>query len=162
MVAGQLGGAITASFLGAGAANASPNEYVGKTPDQLVQETLQRAASLPAGQVQAAHQAFVAGDDAKAQSILIDLNDSPLWAADPTIEAAAQVLPKPIGGTNGDSYTSTPGGTNGLGGPDADGSLMQFRNTQVLAARDNGRKNVVAGEANAAKVRDAVKKTLGK
>jgi hypothetical protein len=163
ITAGLLGGAITASLLGAGAANAVPNEYVGKTPDQLVQIALQRAASLPAGDVQAlqaAHKAFVAGDDKKAQSILIDINDSGVWAADPAIEALAQVLPKPIGGTNGDSYTPTPGGTDGKGGPDADGSLMQFRNNQVLAARDNGRKHVVAGEANAAKVRDAIKGAL--
>ena len=67
------------------------------------------------------------------------------------------MLPKPIGGTNGDSYTPEAGGTHG---PDADGTLMQFRNNQMLTARDTTRKNVQAGEANAAKVRDAVKAAL--
>ena len=37
---------------------------------------------------------------------------------------------------------------------------MQFRNNQMLEARDNDRKNVQAGEVNAAKVRDAVKAAL--
>ena len=170
-----LGGAITASFLGAGAANAEPNEYVNKTPDQLVQIALQRAASLPVGNaqaLQAAHQAFLKGDDKTAQAILVDINDSGVWAADPAIEALARVLPKPVGGTNGDSYTPNPGGTpvgtvlsNGKkvtvpGRNEADGSLMQYRNNQVLAARDNGRKHVVAGEQRAAKVRDAIKAAL--
>jgi len=44
--------------------------------------------------------------------------------------------------------------------PEADGTLMQFRNNQLLKARDTNRKNVQAGAANAAKVRDAVKAAL--
>ena len=160
IVAGLLGGAITASFLGAGAANASHDEYVGVKPGPLVTISAQRVVSLPGGQIQAlsaANKAFLAGDDKTANAILGDVVDGPQWAIDPAIEAAAQVLPKPIGGTNGDSYTPEAGGTHG---PEADGTLMQLRNNQLLKARDTNRKNVQAGAANAAKVRDAVKAAL--
>jgi hypothetical protein len=164
IVAGLLGGAITASFLGAGAANAAPDtryDYDGKTPAQLVQLALTRSASLPAGQVlglRAANQAFIAGNDAKATSILVDIVDGPQWAADPAIEALAQVLPKPIGGTNGDTKTATVGGAR----HEADGTLLQARNAAVSPGgiRNNADDRVKAGEANAAKVRDAVKAAL--
>lgn len=160
IVAGLLGGAITASFLGAGAANATHDEYVGKTPEQLVQISIERSIALPGLQGQAlarAHQAFVAGDYKTVNTIIGDVVDGPQWAIDPAIEALAQKLPKPLGGTNGDSYTPEAGGTHG---PDADGSLMEFRNTQMLLARDTARANVQAHVAKAGEVRDAIKAAL--
>jgi hypothetical protein len=160
ITASLLGGAITASFLGAGAANAAHDEYVGKTPGTLVQESAQREVQLVVGTAQAQkplRQAFVAGDDQTVSVILGNIVDGPQWAADPAIEAAAQVLPKPLGGTNGDAYTSEAGGTHGK---DADGKLMQFRNTTMLKARDTTRKNVQAGAAKAGDVRDKVKAAL--
>jgi hypothetical protein len=155
-----LGGAITASLLGAGVANASPDEYVGKTPEQLVQISIERSIALPGLQGQAlarAHQAFVAGEDETVKKIIGDVVDGPQWAIDPAIEALAQKLPKPVGGTNGDSYTPEAGGTHG---PDADGSLMQYRNNQMLKARDTARANVQAHVAKAGEVRDAIKGAL--
>ena len=152
ITAGLLGGAITASLLGAGAANAAPNEYVGVEPGRLVQISVERTASLPFGQAQAltdAHNAFRAGDDAEVTRIVTNIVDGPQWAIDPAIEAAAQVLPKPLGGTNGDSYTA-----------DGDGTLMQYRNTQMLKARDTARANAQAHVAKAGEVRDAIKAAL--
>ncbi|WNG92588.1 hypothetical protein [Mycobacterium sp. ITM-2016-00318] len=152
ITAGLLGGAITASLLGPGAANAAENEYVGVEPGRLVQISVERTASLPLGQAQAlteAHRAFRAGNDAEVTRIVTNIVDGPQWAIDPAIEAAAQVLPKPVGGTNGDSYTA-----------DGDGSLMQFRNTQMLQARDTARANAQAHVAQAGEVRDAIKAAL--
>ena len=54
-----------------------------------------------------------------------------------------------MGGTNGDSYTA-----------DGDGTLMQYRNTQMLKARDAARANAQAHVANAGEVRDAIKAAL--
>ncbi len=48
----------------------------------------------------------------------------------------------------------------GTHGPDADGSLMEFRNTQMLLARDTARANVQAHVAKAGEVRDAIKAAL--
>jgi hypothetical protein len=91
------------------------------------------------------------------ERIIGDVVDGPQWAIDPAIEALAQTLPKPVGGTNGDSYTSEAGAPHG---PDADGSLMQFRNTQMLQARDTTRANAQAHVAKAGEVRDAIKAAL--
>lgn len=52
--------------------------------------------------------------------------DAPLWAADPTIDAFAKVLPVPIGGTDGNHEANTA----------ADGNLIDFRDTVLLGARD--------------------------
>src|SRR4051794_10412241 len=99
ITAGLLGGAITASFLGAGAANAATShEYDNQTPSHLVQESANRSVQVVVGTVQAQkplRQAFVAGDDATVAVIVGNIVDGPQWAADPAIEAAAQVLPKP-------------------------------------------------------------------
>lgn len=152
ITAGLLGGAVTAALLGAGAANATPGEYDGVEPGRLVQISIKRTVSLPLGQAQNVHetgQAFRNGDDVTVQRNVIDLVDGPQWALDPAIEAAAQVLPKPAGGTNGDSYT-----VNG------DGQLMQFRNTHMLAARDAARANATASVGKAGEVRDAIKAAL--
>jgi hypothetical protein len=47
ITAGLLGGAINAALLGAGTANAEHNEYVGMTPEQLVQISIERSVALP-------------------------------------------------------------------------------------------------------------------
>jgi hypothetical protein len=164
IAASLLGGAITASILGAGAANAAPNEYADKTPQQLVQISLERSASLPAGQLKAlvaADKEFrkgtVAGDTA-AKAILVDVVDGPQWAADPALEALSRVLPRNLGGgTNGDSYTNTPGGTGGLGRNEADGSIQEFRNSTLLEARNKARAQATANLDKAAKVRDQIR-----
>jgi hypothetical protein len=162
IVGSVLAAGVAAAMFGAGSANADTRyDYDGKTPDQLVQLSLIRAASLPAGQVkglQLAHQAFVAGHDAEAKAILVNIVDGPQWAADPALEALAQVLPKPIGGTNGDTKTSEVGGAR----HEADGTLLQKRNAAVSPGgiRDKVRAHVTAGEDNAAKVRDAIKGAL--
>ena len=174
ITASILSGGITAAALfGAGSASAAPNEYANKTPQQLVQLALTRSASLPVGQLKAlraASKEFAkgteAGDDA-AKSILVDVVDGPQWAADPAIEALSRVLPKKLGGgTNGDSYTSTPGGTP-VGGTvtqpgrdEADGALQEFRNGTLLKVRDANRAQAKKNYDNAAKLRDKVKAGL--
>jgi hypothetical protein len=138
-------GAVT---LAPSAVAAVPFEYADKTPPQLVQLSAERTVQGTVGTLQALkplHEAFKNGDDATVAYIVGNINDAPQWTIDPAIEAAAQVLPKPVGGTNGDPYTN-----------DGDGKLMEFRNTTMLQVRDTSRKNVLDGAAKAGDIRDKI------
>ena len=143
IVAGLLGGAITASFLGAGAANATHDEYVGKTPEQLVQISIERSIALPGLQGPALHghtrrssQATISRSEGHHQQCrrrsAVGHRSGHRGARPEAAEAewAAPTVtptrPRPVGRT----------------APDADGSLMEFRNTQMLLARDTARANV--------------------
>jgi hypothetical protein len=67
--------------------------------------------------------ALAFGDNQRAYSIIRQSIDAPLWAADPTINALAAVLPAPVGGGVADS---TPGAN--------DGALVTFRDNVLWAA----------------------------
>jgi hypothetical protein len=67
--------------------------------------------------------ALAFGDNQRAYSIIRQSIDAPLWAADPTINALAAVLPAPVGGGVADN---TPGAN--------DGALVNFRDDVLWAA----------------------------
>lgn len=67
--------------------------------------------------------ALAFGDNQRAYSIIRQSIDAPLWAADPTINALAAVLPAPLGGGVADE---TPGAN--------DGALVNFRDDVLWAA----------------------------
>ena len=64
------------------------------------------------------------GDNALAYSAIRQSIDAPLWAADPTIDALAKILPEPVGGTDGVHESD-----NGQ-----DGQLINFRDDVLWAA----------------------------
>ncbi len=64
------------------------------------------------------------GDNELVYSVLRQSIDAPLWAADPTINALAAVLPAPLGGGIADNNGDRPG----------DGALVQFRDNVLWAA----------------------------
>lgn len=155
-----LGGAIVASLLGAGSAHAGPDEYVGVDPHKLIQISVERHLQLPVGAALALQEAgkqYQAGNYKAASAIVGQVVDGPQWAADPAIEALAQKLPKPVGGTNGDAYTSEKGGTHGK---DDDGVVMQFRNEHLLKARDRAREHAQDHVEKAGEAREAIKSAL--
>ena len=69
--------------------------------------------------------ALASGDNQRAYSVIRQSVDAPLWAADPTIDALATVLPRELGG-----------GTDGVHEADngQDGALINFRDDVLWAA----------------------------
>jgi hypothetical protein len=68
--------------------------------------------------------ALAFGDNNRAYSVIRQSIDAPLWAADPAIQALADVLPEGIGGGDGDNKGNQP----------EDGALIQFRDNVLWAA----------------------------
>lgn len=68
--------------------------------------------------------ALAAGDSELLYSVIRQSIDAPLWAADPTINALARVLPAPLGGGEADNTS----------GVDGDGAVVQFRDNVLWAA----------------------------
>ncbi len=97
--------------------------------------TASLAVLSPAGLIPLA-QAVVSGDKTKTYLALQSYIDAPLWAADPAIEGIAEALPAALGGgTNHDPRTSEGNGTT----INDDGAFMQFRNKQLIGARNTVR-----------------------
>jgi hypothetical protein len=69
------------------------------------------------------------GDNELTYSVIRQSIDAPLWAADPTINALAAVLPAPIGGGEADNNGNLP----------EDGVLVQFRDNVLWAATNAAR-----------------------
>lgn len=69
---------------------------------------------------------LAAGDNARLYSQIRQIVDSPVYVADPVIEAIAITLPDGFGGGS-DHVTNTSAG---------DGAFMQFRNDELLGFRD--------------------------
>ncbi|UNB99058.1 hypothetical protein H5U98_26805 [Mycolicibacterium boenickei] len=96
-------------------------------------------------------QAVASGDNLAIYKAVKEYIDAPMWAADPAIEGIADALPEELGGgTNHNPRTSAP--ENGSG---PDGAIMQFRNKQLIGARDQVR----LAAAQALGVRDKVDST---
>ncbi|MGV0740094.1 hypothetical protein [Mycobacterium syngnathidarum] len=70
---------------------------------------------------------FAGGDNERLFSQIRQIVDSPLYVADPLIEAIAITLPEEFGGGS-DHVTNTTTG---------DGAFMQFRNNELLGLRDD-------------------------
>ncbi|CDP85632.1 MULTISPECIES: hypothetical protein [Mycolicibacterium] len=133
-------------------------EALGVDPDQdanyawvLAQGLLESATRTAEGTALGAvgllgvAQAVASGDNLAVYQAVKEYIDAPMWAADPAIEGLAQALPESLGGgTNGDPTT-----------PDGDGAIMQFRNKQLIGARDQVR----LAAANVLGVRDKVDNT---
>ncbi|MEV0668701.1 hypothetical protein [Mycobacterium sp. NPDC050441] len=70
---------------------------------------------------------IAAGDNERLFSQIRQIVDSPVYVADPLIEAIAITLPDEFGGGS-DHVTNTSAG---------DGTFMQFRNNELLGLRDD-------------------------
>lgn len=90
-------------------------------------------------------QAVAGGNNLEIYQAVKEYIDAPMWVADPAIEGLAKALPESLGG-----------GTNGVPeDPTGDGAIMQFRNKQLIGARDQVR----LAAANVLGVRDEVDST---
>ncbi|OCB50494.1 hypothetical protein A5721_00065 [Mycobacterium vulneris] len=102
-------------------------------------------AALGAVGLVAVAQAVASGDNLEIYKAVKEYIDAPMWVADPAIEGLAAALPESLGG-----------GTNGVPeDPTGDGAIMQFRNKQLIGARDQVR----LAAANVLGVRDEVDST---
>lgn len=81
--------------------------------------------------------ALATGNNKSLYLAVRDIVDAPLWAADPTIDALAKVLPGPLGGTDGKHEVSSA----------KDGQVIQFRD-KVLWRATNAVRNGVAKALN--------------
>lgn len=91
-------------------------------------------------------QAVASGDNLAVYKAVKEYIDAPMWVADPAIEGLAEALPESLGGgTDGEGTTQGP----------EDGAIMQFRNKQLIGARDQVR----LAAAQALGVRDKVDST---
>lgn len=118
----------------AGVLGVSPtvlNENYVWTLTQAVQESADRFArgsALGAAGIVPIAQAIVTGDNVALYEAVREYVDAPLWAADPAIEGLANALPASLGGDT----DNNPRNTN-------TGAIMQFRNTQLIGARNSVR-----------------------
>ncbi|QRY53566.1 hypothetical protein [Mycolicibacterium septicum] len=97
-----------------------------------VQESAVRSVNgvvLGAVGLVAVAQAMASGDNLEVYKAVKEYIDAPMWAADPAIEGLAEALPVSLGGGTNHDPTD----------PTGDGALMQFRNTQLIGARDSVR-----------------------
>ena len=78
-------------------------------------------------------QAIASGDKEDLYVAIRQYIDAPLWVADPTIDAFAEVLAPPLGGTDGIHEVETPG---------VDGQLIQFRDKVLWGATSRVRESV--------------------
>lgn len=90
-------------------------------------------------------QAVASGNNLEIYKAVKEYIDAPMWAIDPAIEGVAQALPESLGGGSGGDPTT----------PDGDGAIMQFRNKQLIGARDQVR----LAAADVLGVRDEVDST---
>ena len=104
------------------AAATNPLEELAEGLTQTGQNAAGAAALSPLSPAVAAI-ALAGGDSDLLYSVIRQSIDAPLWAADPTINALAAVLPAPLGGGKADE-TAEPG----------DGALIQFRDNVLWAA----------------------------
>lgn len=103
-------------------------------------------AALGAVGLVAVAQAVASGDNLEIYKAVKEYIDAPMWVADPAIEGLAEALPESLGGgTDGEGTTQG----------DADGAIMQFRNKQLIGARDQVR----LAAANVLGVEDKVDST---
>lgn len=97
-----------------------------------VQESAVRSVNgfvLGAVGLVAVAQAMASGDNLEVYKAVKEYIDAPMWAADPAIEGLAEALPVSLGGGTNHDPTD----------PTGDGALMQFRNEQLIGARDSVR-----------------------
>ena len=78
-------------------------------------------------------QAIASGDKEDLYVAIRQYIDAPLWVADPTIDAFAEVLAPPLDGTDGIHEVETPG---------LDGQLIQFRDKVLWGATSRVRESV--------------------
>lgn len=104
--------------------------FEGKTPDALAimsaQRLLEQLVQAPLIPLVLAMQ-LAGGDEERLYSSIRQIVDSPVYVADPAIEAIANLLPASLGGGS-DHETTTSAG---------DGPFMQFRNNDLLGFRDS-------------------------
>lgn len=125
-----------------------PNDNYAATLAQGVQELAVRSvngAVLGAAGLVAVAQAVASGDNLQVYKAVKEYIDAPMWAADPAIEGLAEALPASLGGGTNHDPTD----------PTGDGALMQFRNKQLIGARDSVR----VAAASVLGVRDKVDST---
>lgn len=119
----------------AGALGVSPtvlNDNYAAELARGVQESAVRSVNgvvLGAVGLVAVAQAMASGDNLEVYKAVKEYIDAPMWAADPAIEGLAEALPVSLGGGTNHDPTD----------PTGDGALMQFRNTQLIGARDSVR-----------------------
>ncbi|WP_166908911.1 hypothetical protein [Mycobacterium sp. DL440] len=125
-----------------------PNDNYVAALAQGVQESAVRSVNgvvLGAAGLVSVAQAMASGDNLAVYQAVKEYIDAPMWAADPAIEGLAEALPESLGGGTNHSPTD----------PTGDGALMQFRNKQLIGARDSVR----IAAANVLGVRDKVDST---
>ncbi|WP_139335132.1 hypothetical protein [Mycobacterium sp. GA-1841] len=76
--------------------------------------------------------ALTTGNNTPLYRTVRNIIDAPLWAADPTIDALAKVMPRPLGGTDGKHEVSSA----------QDGQMIKFRDKVLWGATDAARRAV--------------------
>lgn len=125
-----------------------PNDNYTAALAQGLQESAVRSvngAVLGAVGLVSVAQAVASGDKLAVYKAVKEYIDAPMWVADPVIEGLAEALPAGLGGGTNHDPTD----------PTGDGALMQFRNNQLIGARDSVR----IAAANVLGVRDKVDST---
>lgn len=125
-----------------------PNDNYTAALAQGLQESAVRSvngAVLGAVGLVSVAQAVAFGDNLAVYKAVKEYIDAPMWVADPAIEGLAEALPAGLGGGTNHDPTD----------PTGDGTLMQFRNNQLIGARDSVR----IAAANVLGVRDKVDST---
>ncbi|MEW2481996.1 hypothetical protein AB0876_20605 [Mycobacterium sp. NPDC049093] len=125
-----------------------PNDNYTAALAQGLQESALRSvngAVLGAVGLVSVAQAVASGDQLAVYKAVKEYIDAPMWVADPAIEGLAEALPAGLGGGTNHDPTD----------PTGDGTLMQFRNNQLIGARDSVR----IAAANVLGVRDKVDST---
>lgn len=125
-----------------------PNDNYTAALAQGLQESAVRSvngAVLGAVGLVSVAQAVASGDKLAVYKTVKEYIDAPMWVADPAIEGLAEALPAGLGGGTNHDPTD----------PTGDGTLMQFRNNQLIGARDSVR----IAAANVLGVRDKVDST---
>lgn len=125
-----------------------PNDNYTAALAQGLQESAVRSvngAVLGAVGLVSVAQAVASGDKLAVYKAVKEYIDAPMWVADPAIEGLAEALPAGLGGGTNHDPTD----------PTGDGALMQFRNNQLIGARDSVR----IAAANVLGVRDKVDST---
>ncbi|MED5815037.1 hypothetical protein VST63_21975 [Mycolicibacterium sp. 050232] len=147
---------INAQFADALGVNTSwPNEnYAAELAEGLLKsaENTVTGTALGAVGLVAVAQAMASGDNLAVYKAVKEYIDAPMWAIDPAIEGIADALPEELGG--GTNHVKETSESTGPGVSD-DGTIMQFRNKQLIGARDQVR----LAAANILNVRDKVDST---